>query len=159
MPQKDLAAAWLKITGDSHIVDIRFVRSPDRVAAYITKYASKPLTGEVARDPDALDEAVTALAGRRLCTTFGLWRGIPLLEPPEDGEWFKLGTLNDFLDRALNGDTYAMDVLAKVDKTRADVALAYACSRSPPDGHTSAKQDANVDYFLDYGPRYDHGSN
>jgi hypothetical protein len=81
------------------------------VTHYITKYASKPLDPTVVRVPDRLDEAVVALKGKRLCMTFGLWRGYKLTEPPESGTWIQLGTLDEILEQAEQGDPAAQTAL------------------------------------------------
>lgn len=92
--QKLLSDAWLNVTGDSSIVDIRFVRDPGEVVRYVAKYASKPLDPTIFKAPHLLDEAMLALKGRRLCNTFGSWRGVALEERPEDpGEWVPVATL------------------------------------------------------------------
>lgn len=40
--QKKLSESWRKMTGDSFIVDIRAIRSPQKAARYVLKYISKP---------------------------------------------------------------------------------------------------------------------
>src|SRR5690606_7248566 len=39
--QPAIATEWERVTGDSKIVDVRFVRSKDQAAGYIAKYVSK----------------------------------------------------------------------------------------------------------------------
>lgn len=68
-----LSQAWLAVTGDSYIVDIRPVDDPGRRAQYVTKYATKPLANEVTLVPAKLDEFVLAIKGRRLHQCFGTW--------------------------------------------------------------------------------------
>lgn len=126
--QKLLSDQWLTATGDSSIVDIRRPKTVKGVATYVTKYASKPLDPEFARDPDLLDEAVLALRGRRLCTTLGSWRGTPLTAPPDTGEWYDCGTFEDFLDRVIDHDQSAIDALTAAGVT--DVAF-WALQRAP----------------------------
>ena len=103
LPNKELSATWLKITGTSHVIDIRIASDNAHVTHYITKYASKPLDHTVVVEPDKLDEAVVALKGKRLCMTFGSWRGYKLTDPPESGTWVQLGTLDEILQRASDG--------------------------------------------------------
>lgn len=78
IPQRELSQEWLAVTGDSSIVDVRKVDSYADRARYVTKYVTKPACTEVLNDPDRLDEMMIALRGRRLCTTFGSWRGVKL---------------------------------------------------------------------------------
>lgn len=86
VPHHALRQAWCGLTGGSFIVDVRRVRDPDHVRRYVTKYVSKGFSSEVARNPEHLDEAIQALSGRRMCATFGTWRGIPLTWKPDLGE-------------------------------------------------------------------------
>jgi hypothetical protein len=126
VPHADLSKTWLRITGTSHIVHIRIAADNAHVTHYITKYASKPLDPTVVRVPDRLDEAVVALKGKRLCMTFGTWRGYKLTDPPESGTWIQLGTLAEILERAQTSDPVAM---AALDALR----IEYAPStRAPP---------------------------
>ena len=76
--QKALADEWHSVTGDSFIVDIRKPDATHGVARYVTKYVTKPASKEIYDNPAALDEMIAALRGRRLCLTFGTWRGTPL---------------------------------------------------------------------------------
>ncbi len=97
MAQQKLKSIWWAITGDSHIVDIRLVRDVETAARYVTKYASKPFNNSFVNRPIRLDEAVLALKGRKLLTTFGDWRGITLQRPPDPTAWVNIGPLEDFL--------------------------------------------------------------
>lgn len=85
LQQLKLSTEWLEVTGDSSIVDIRRVHDFGHVAKYVTKYVTKPLDSSCFADNDDLDEAVTALKGRRLCLTWGTWRGLRLCDPRDDG--------------------------------------------------------------------------
>jgi len=93
MDQRTLSQEWLAVTGDSSVVDISRVRDEKTVGFYITKYVSKPLDSSLFTDESLLQEAIVALSGRRLCMTFGSWRGTPLVEV-EHGEeqWTRLGS-------------------------------------------------------------------
>lgn len=107
VPRQDLSKLWLRITGTSDVIDIRIVEDENHCTHYICKYASKPLDRTVVVEPLRLDEAVLALKGKRLCLTFGTWRGLKLTEPPESGTWVQLGTLDEILERAEAGDAEA----------------------------------------------------
>lgn len=103
-----LSEKWLSITGDSSIVDIRFVRDPGEVVRYVAKYASKPLDSTLFRSPDHLDEAMLALRGKRLCNTFGSWRGLKLEERPEDpGSWTPVCSLVNLRRAVADGEAWA----------------------------------------------------
>lgn len=103
--QRDLAAAWHAITGDSFVVDIRAVTDPRRRATYVTKYATKPADSTVIRDPEKLDEFLVAIKGRRLYQPFGTWRA---LLPSDDADEPKrvltsLGSIYTICARARDG--------------------------------------------------------
>lgn len=107
LPQTQLAAAWLSVTGDSHIVDIRWIRRAGDACDYVAKYAAKGCCGTVIADPPALREAVAALAGRRTYLTYGTWRGKVMSAPEDDDgvEWVLVSTLESLLaSRRLAGD-------------------------------------------------------
>ena len=126
IPDGELAKTWLRITGTSHVVDIRVASDNAHVTHYITKYASKPLDHTVVLEPDRLDEAVLAMKGKRLCMTFGSWRGYKLTDPPESGTWIQLGTLSEILTRAEAGEERAIEALEALK-------IEYAPqSRAPP---------------------------
>jgi hypothetical protein len=119
LPQKLVAQAWLAITTDSFIVDVRQAKSPGDVASYVTKYVTKPIHGDVYRAPGCLDEAIQAFQGRRLATTFGTWRGYALNEKPETPmAWIHIARLKDLLYRSRTGDKEATDLLRKITNAR-----------------------------------------
>lgn len=132
LPTQELSKLWFEVTGTSHIIDIRYVRDEKHVTHYITKYASKPLDGTVVGEPDRLDEAVLALKGKRLCLTFGSWRGFVLTERPEDGDWVQLGSLAEFIERAEQGDSDAQQAL-----TVLEVHYTIQVRGSPPTNDTT----------------------
>jgi hypothetical protein len=127
LAQPALKKAWRKATGDSFVVDIRAVRNLDIVTAYVVKYASKPLDGSFLSVPDRLDEAINALVGRKLCLTFGTWRGLALCESPERGTWRPICSLTDLLKDARDGDTEAQHIIHRLQAV-----VVFADSRSPP---------------------------
>jgi len=93
-PAHELSREWLAVTMDSSVVDIRAVTDAGHVAAYVTKYVTKPMSITLLQHPDKLDEALVAMRGRRLAMTFGTWRGIKLedVEPGSEG-WEKVGNI------------------------------------------------------------------
>lgn len=126
IPQHELSRTWEKITHTSKIVDIRIATDDKHLTFYICKYATKPLDHTVVAAPVRLDEALVALKGKRLCITFGSWRGYKLTTPPESGTWVQLGTLEEIITRAEDGDTDAQTAL---DALRIEYARS---TRAPP---------------------------
>jgi hypothetical protein len=107
-----LSADWLEATGDSFIVHAEAVRSPERAAAYVTKYVSKGFDQSVLRSPDDLRDCITATSGRRLFVTFGDWYGRANLDDaPAVGRWRVVGGLEGILARAADGDEWASGVI------------------------------------------------
>lgn len=70
---KKLSAAWLGVTGDSSVVDIRSIEDAAKRARYVAKYSTKALDVSVSRVPARLDEFVVAIKGKRLYQCFGTW--------------------------------------------------------------------------------------
>lgn len=117
--QGTLSDVWRGITKDSFIVDIRRVGAAGQTAAYVTKYASKPLNSSFTACPALLDEALHALKGRRLCLCFGTWYGTsltnaeddPLTDPPDGEDWKMFADLESILKSARSGERHAIFVL------------------------------------------------
>lgn len=87
IPQAYLAAAWLDVTGDSRIVDIRQITTAREAANYVSKYVTKAVDEALLTDPDRLRELITTCRGRRLCLTFGSWRRVKLLTKHTEPGW------------------------------------------------------------------------
>jgi len=104
IPQDDLRRAWFKITGDSYILHIMPVPDHTQAAGYLTKYLSKPVPAQIVRNVDWLQEAIVALNGRRMVTTFGSWRGLKLTDVPDRGAWTRLCSFRELTERAARGD-------------------------------------------------------
>lgn len=95
VPQPMLKAAWLDITGDSKIVDIREIKRRADVIWYCCKYSTKPLHHSVVHQPQELRIAINALCDRKLINPFGTWSKWALLKPPSDDEWHVYAHLDD----------------------------------------------------------------
>lgn len=149
MPQRELSRVWHQVTGDSYIVDIRLPKGKDRVLQYVTKYASKPLNTTFLFDRDRLDEAILALKHRRLCTTFGGWRGVLLVKHPDDEAWENLGSLDDWIIRAANGDTEARDILRQINADKATLAIGAHPPRPPPSSPSDEKLSPTQQLLFD----------
>jgi hypothetical protein len=134
IPKRELSQWWHTVTGDSFIVKIKLPGDGAGVTRYVTKYASKPLNNSYLHLPDALDEAIAAVKGRRMCTTFGGWRGVLLVDHPNEEAWENLGPLDAWIDRAARGDEDAVNVLRQVNADRADAAIeVHTAARPPPE--------------------------
>lgn len=70
IPQPQLKAAWLKVTGDSYIVDVRAVHDRGHAAKYIADYVAKP-PDFITYTTAEIVEFAAALHGRRMLSTFG----------------------------------------------------------------------------------------
>lgn len=104
MPQHELSAEWLAVTGDSPVVDVRRINNAEAAASYVAKYGSKAFDAGLLHQPARLAEVMIALKGSRLCTTFGDWRGKKLTSPDKNedsGEWRDLGNLRQFREHEL----------------------------------------------------------
>ena len=115
MPKDVLSATWHKITGDSMITDIRWVRDAQNAARYVTKYVGKAYGDNLARDTDHMVEMIDALTGTRTYCVFGDWRAA-LQHPQEDSiVWTPCGSVGRLTQKARAGDTHAAKILAYVD--------------------------------------------
>lgn len=130
--QSLLSKAWKTVTGDSLIVDIRFIKDGTAIARYVTKYASKPLSHSVILDPDRLDEAILALKGRRLATTFGTWRGLLLTPKPDPESWTNLGSLTSIIRLAQQGDADSVLICRSLNVDVATTETSSERNRAPP---------------------------
>jgi len=93
IPYNELRAAWLKITKDSSVVDIRPVKDPAGCANEVARYAAAPanLTTNAAIDYSEIWES---LHGRRICGKWNMGDRVKLTPPKsEDHEsWENIGT-------------------------------------------------------------------
>lgn len=131
-----LQQTWLACTGDSPNVDIRLPSSNLIIAREVTKYASKPLSTTFVHDRTALDEAILALKGRRLCCTFGRWKGVLLVKTVDEKGWENMGPLSTWISNAAYGDLEARAVLDQIDAGRAAILMELApiiAPRAPPE--------------------------
>jgi len=94
LPQKQLSREWLKVTGDSFIVDVRLVQRERHEVRYVCSYVGKPLDASIFNLPDRLDEFVRSIKGKRLILAFGTWRKLDLdSEPGGIDDWIICGSL------------------------------------------------------------------
>lgn len=106
--QKTLSRCWYQVTGDSYIVDIRAIGSVRERAAYVAKYATKPLHNEVTLQPGKLDEFITAIKGRRLYQCFGDWsRAVKRTKIPRKDST-RVGRVSSIWEDACSGDVQSL---------------------------------------------------
>jgi hypothetical protein len=115
LPHELVRKHWLAVTGDSHVVDIRLVRSRDDVNRYVTKYTTKTTAPSIAHDDHRLDEAIQALRGKRTVIPFGTWAAWGLLRRNDASEWQLYAHENDLAWRARQGDVEAEFLLRVID--------------------------------------------
>lgn len=137
-----LSDAWLDITGDSFIVDIRDCNSEGKAAWYAAKYSGKAVHNGVENDPEMLEEAIVALKGRRLHTCFGCWSLSDADDDLPACGWHGVATLRSVLDGCAAGDLASRRIVALLNGDD-------SCStepRSPPDlGGSLFPFGANLD--------------
>lgn len=110
--QKALSFAWHEVTGDSSIVDVRKVSDAGDISRYVCKYVTKPADATIFADAARLDEFICSIGGRRLCLTFGTWRGFKLdADPVDAANWITLGSVETLRGRADEGDPDAIRYL------------------------------------------------
>lgn len=131
--QADLSRAWQDVTGDSFIVDIRMVRHVDKVAGYVAKYATKPLPASLQRDPDRLEEAIVAFAGRRTFIQFGDWARDSFTRRPDSGDWMTLGSLSEVVHDDSLPSGLARQVNAAFDSITDGLAMLEFTWLPPPE--------------------------
>lgn len=114
IPHAELRSAWLRITCDSFVVDIRNCPDSAHAARYVAKYVAKPWAHSWINRPQQLDEAVLALHGRRACLTFGSWRGVLLTQTDTVYTWEPIAPLQKLLFLAATGEPHAVAILANL---------------------------------------------
>jgi Replication protein len=109
--REDLRTAWLHVTGDSHIVDIRKLDSAKDAAHYVGKYVTKGTNVEVWNDADAAQEWITGMKGIRVCGTFGTWRLFKLMaNGKQAADWKTVIMIDTMMTRVAAGDAHWLNV-------------------------------------------------
>lgn len=148
-PQKRISAAWQEITKNSTIVDIRQIYKPEKVAAYVARYASQPCKLTDLPFQQAVD-AVAELKGRRLCGTYGTAHGLRLRSypPHQKDDWVSLGawsTILGLLDTDINSRRI---VTAWIGRTT----IPEDCTCIDTDNWIAGVEAAAVDYIEQHHP-------
>lgn len=93
IPYNDLRSAWLKITKDSSVVDIRPVKDPEGCANEVARYAAAPANLST---NDAIDyfEIFQSLHGRRICGKWKMGDRVKLTPPKSEDhdKWANIGS-------------------------------------------------------------------
>lgn len=91
LPHPLIKATWLKITGDSSIVDIRSIHKIKTAADYVARYSARPALLQHLAPNHRLDLA-DALHSRRLCGKFGTARSCDLTgrRPQQPGQFYEV---------------------------------------------------------------------
>jgi len=130
IPHPDLKHEWGIVTQGDSIVFIRGNIDTAKLTHYVCKYASKPMDPSFIRIPEWLDEAVFALKGRRLVTTWGGWRTLLLTQHDDDVGWTYAGELASYLEAAVNGDAEALRICRQINGSAAQITIPEP--RPPP---------------------------
>ncbi len=132
LPLKPLRKLWMGITGDSFIIDIRLGHGAKEASRYISKYITKPFDVDTTRTPARLCEAIRALHGRRMVTTFGAWRGHKLTVYVPSGVWIRVCTLDQLRSAASEGEADAVQLYRYLYENRAYRNVPRPVSRASP---------------------------
>lgn len=120
VPHGLLKNAWREITADSYIVDVRRVPNSKVAAGYISKYAGKPLPTNIIFDTESMVEAITALHGTRVFSSFGTWKELHLSKPPsDDTPWIPLMPLSACIMNAMKGDLKSRQIIESLTRRNA----------------------------------------
>lgn len=114
MDQAALSAEWLRITGDSHVVDIRLIRDKHTLASYVTKYVTKSSGIDNSLSDAELDEVITAFRGKRTVIGFGTWRSAVIVRDEKDGDWELFAHFNEVQFRASQGDALCESIIEAI---------------------------------------------
>ena len=104
IPQKLLSETWRKVSGGSYIVDVRYIGDTRNAVKYVTKYASKGVSGATLIDCNKAAEVINALSGRRLVIGSGRWKNIkPEKLIPNSDDWEYVKPLGFVIEDACKG--------------------------------------------------------
>jgi hypothetical protein len=103
--QKLISLQWLQSTGNSFIVDIRAVKSPEVVADYVSRYAARPCNLSDFTPEQGVD-VVSLFHRRRLCGTFGTGRSVKLGHKKMENfdQWCRIGSWSQIVNMTVRPD-------------------------------------------------------
>lgn len=123
----ELSKAWLAITGDSHVVDVRKVDAGNAekdLTSYLCKYVAKPAGVDVMTDSDKFEEYILAMKGVRVLNFLGTWRkfekALDAIEETDKEDWKPVGSLERIILQARDGDPWSLRVLQNLTKHRTE---------------------------------------
>lgn len=142
IPHSELSGIWRDITHGSTIVDTRAVRNPRKAAEYVSRYATAPCKLS-SLDLESAVEVVDALAGRRVCGTFGTAKGLQLVPKkcPDADEWEYLAGFTETMLKRHKSDWFKMLYSAFVKNEP------FLGSVDPPDKGFSVLYRADGDFI------------
>lgn len=130
LPHEDVKAEWWRITGDSHVIDIKQCHNAEHASHYVVKYITKPVPSSVINKPDQLLEMMAAIAHRRLVLTWGSWRGVRLSDPLDLTAWKSIAPLATLYKQKEAGNLDAYLILVALEKVLPETPI--LAGRSPP---------------------------
>ncbi len=114
--QKTISMLWLKITGNSSIVDIRQIWSKVNASKYISKYIAKSW-GDESWSDEVLGEMSVSVRGMRVLSTFGHLHGIKTTTKQRglQGDVEHVCSLYDLYSQAYQGNVRAIRLVKVFD--------------------------------------------
>jgi hypothetical protein len=149
-PRPLILKAWLRVTGDSHIVDIRPIHDRAKAVHYVARYVGKPLDPETW--PAAkLREYAHAMKGRRLLQPFGAAFKLDLDDDEDNAT--EPGTthichadqLHARSDAGCRFALKAVEVLSRCSAAMSAIMLVHRDPQNPPEPPT----ELELQYALD----------
>jgi hypothetical protein len=135
-----LKRAWRDATGDSDIVDIRYVDDPESVATYVCKYSTKSMPESITDEPAALDEAILALRSRKLLVLFGEAKRWQLLKTTPLPDFRLYGHLHKLPEKTA-ADRIVRNELRAAARRTSDVEIAIELLLRDPEWYPSQQID------------------
>lgn len=130
LPQKQLSEMWRSASKGSHVVDIRAIPNKRNAIKYITKYASKGISGATLLECDKAIEVVKALEGRRLIIGSGEWSKLkPHKQVINEEEWEYVKPLGFIIEDASRGNAESMLILEALHFNVKEVLQCYQTSQ------------------------------
>jgi len=133
-----LSQAWHAITQDSQVVHVTLAHSPNGVAAYVAKYATKTISHDILTNDADLSEAITALHGVRMVNATGCFFNQVKDDADyvqlETADWEIVGTFSEVWAKAAGGDEAMRAVIAalRIRDPIDGTVPAWADTHTPP---------------------------
>lgn len=107
LEHKRIKAEWLKITGNSHIVHVKAVTNPTNSVKHAARYSAEPCDLSTHTLADSV-EVYYALAGKRICGSFGTAKSISFRPKPmpDKEKWKRIGSY-DIVRELKDSDKFA----------------------------------------------------